>query len=62
MVVSKIKGKMKQKRFYGVVANVLACDIVVNEFEYGWCNYFQFHTNTLEKGMNYLMAHSYVLL
>ena len=36
----------------GVVANVLNCKIVVNEFELQSCSYVQFRTNTFGKGMN----------
>ena len=39
----------------GIVADVLNCDIVVNEFELQSHYYIQFQTNTLAKGMNPLI-------
>ena len=39
----------------GLVANVLDCDIVVNEFELQSCCYVHFLTNTLGKGMKPLI-------
>ena len=38
-----------------VVADMLDCDIVVSESEIQSCNYVQFWTNTLRKGMNPLI-------
>ena len=38
----------------GVVANVLDCNIVINEFELQSCYYIDFRTNTLGKDINSL--------
>ena len=38
------------------VANVLDCDIEVNELESQSCYYVHFQTNTFEKGMNTLYS------
>ena len=43
----------------GVMANVLDCDIVVNEFELKSGYYVPFQTNTLGKGMNSLIPSNY---
>ena len=38
-----------------IVANLLDCDIVVNEFELHPCYYVQFWTNTFREGMNHFI-------
>ena len=40
----------------GAAAKVVHCDMVVSEFESRACNTFTFGINTLEKGMNPLLA------
>ena len=35
-----------------VVANQLDCNIVLIKFEFQWCYYIHFETNTLGKGVN----------
>ena len=40
---------------YSIIANVLDCDIIVNEFEPQSRNYIHFQINTLRKGMNPLI-------
>ena len=44
-----------------VVANMLDCDIIVNEFKLQSCYHVHFQTNTLRKGINILIISSYVL-
>ena len=39
----------------GAVANVQDCDFVVSEFKLQSCYYFHFRSNTLRKGMNFLI-------
>ena len=45
----------------GVFANVVECNIVVNEFEIQLLYHAYFQTNTLGRGMNPLNPHSYGL-
>ena len=49
----------KLKKYLGVVANELDCDIVVNEFELQSLYYVHFRTNTLRKGMNLFVLTSF---
>ena len=44
----------KEESSFGVVANVLDCNIVVNEFELQSRYFVYFPTNTLGKDMNHL--------
>ena len=41
---------------YGIVANVLDCDIVVSDFELQLRHCINFRTNNLKKGMYSLMS------
>ena len=45
----------------GIVANMLHCDIIVNEFKLQLCYYILFQRNILGKGMNPLIPPSYGL-
>ena len=40
----------------GVAVNVLNCDIIVIEFEHQLRYYVPFQTNTLGKGMNFVIS------
>ena len=44
--------KTKPNQTYGVMANILNCDIVVSEFRLQSHYYIHFQTYILEKGMN----------
>ena len=46
---------------WGIVANVLNCNIIVSEFKLKSQNHIDFWTNTLEKGMNFLIHSNYEL-
>ena len=48
-------GKEKWRIPYGIVANVLDCDIIGSEFKHQSCNYIYFQINTLRKSMNFLI-------
>ena len=45
--------KPRKSSSRGVVAKVLFCYIIVNEFEFQSCYYIHFRTNTIGKGINY---------
>ena len=52
----------KGVNFYGEMNNVMDCEIAVNEFKRQSHFYVTFRTNTLMKGMNFLIPHQWVKL
>ena len=53
--------QIKWGSLHSIVTNVLDCNIIVNEFKLQLPYYVYFWTNTLGKGMNFLILTSYRL-